>query len=141
MVTWQLCTDIGGADNMINDWDENEFGALDTFEACAHAYHDDATNHGGHTAQDCMQILYDAAFHMDGKGDIVNTIASKLYYEPQEMCQCSEVRTCEERSDKLTKLVLDASAVNSDAFLTPSIPLASLFAGCLHRCTQLQHVQ
>ena len=37
-----------------------------------------------------MQILSDAAFHMDGSGDIVNTIASKLYYMPEEMCQCSE---------------------------------------------------
>mmetsp|Transcript_2142 Transcript_2142/g.3952 ORF Transcript_2142/g.3952 Transcript_2142/m.3952 type:complete len:739 (+) Transcript_2142:58-2274(+) len=86
---WQMCTAIGDANNMIKDWDENEFGALDTFETCAHTYHSDP-NHGGRTAQDCMQILYDAAFNMDGSDDIVNIIASKLYYMPGEMCQCSE---------------------------------------------------
>mmetsp|Transcript_24580 Transcript_24580/g.46191 ORF Transcript_24580/g.46191 Transcript_24580/m.46191 type:complete len:749 (+) Transcript_24580:23-2269(+) len=90
VIDWQWCTNIGGADNMINDWDENDFGSLDTFESCAHAYHADPVNHGGKKASECMQILHDAAFdYDDNEKDIVTEIASKLYDHPQEMCDCS----------------------------------------------------
>ncbi|GMI18123.1 hypothetical protein TrLO_g1545 [Triparma laevis f. longispina] len=92
VIDWQWCTNIGGVDNMVNDWDENDFGSLDTFESCAHAYHADPVNHGGKKASDCMQILQDAAKDVDDtEKDIVTSIASKLYDHPQEMCDCSSI--------------------------------------------------
>jgi len=84
---WQDCTDIGGANNLFEEWDENNFGKLDDFEACAHAYHDDASTHGGHKASDCMQILLDTA-KSDIK-DMPNAIAAELYTNPSGMCDCS----------------------------------------------------
>jgi len=83
---WQTCTDIGDATNLFKAWDENNFGKLDDFEACAHSYHDDS-NHGGHKASDCMQILLDTA--MSDIDDMPNAIAAELYTNPQGMCDCS----------------------------------------------------
>lgn len=93
---WQTCTGIGNANNMITDWDENNFGALDSFETCSHAYADQA-NHGGRTAEQCMQILADAAGSK--ADDVVTDIARQLYWKPGKMCECSatawaEVPTC-----------------------------------------------
>ena len=86
-VKWQRCTNIGSVNNMIVDWDENEFGKLDEFEKCAHEYHDDAENHGGHKALDCMQILLNAA--KSERRDIISNIAAMLYINPSGMCDCS----------------------------------------------------
>jgi hypothetical protein len=83
---WQTCTDIGDAANLITDWNEDNFGALDQFERCSHSYSDDA-NHGGHKAEDCMQILFDAASSKNN--DIITDIASTLYWKPGKMCECS----------------------------------------------------
>jgi len=83
---WQTCTSLGGTNNMIKDWDENEFGALDAFESCSHSYANDA-NHGGKKAEDCMQILLDAATSKET--GIINEIASELYLKPTHMCECS----------------------------------------------------
>ena len=53
------CTDIDQVGMMVVDFDNDHFGALDSFELCAHSYHKDR-DHGGRTAQSCMKILKNA---------------------------------------------------------------------------------
>jgi hypothetical protein len=86
VVEWQTCTGIGDAANLITDWNEDNFGSLDQFERCSHQYTNDA-NHGGHKAEDCMQILFDSANSKNS--DIITDIASELYWKPGKMCGCS----------------------------------------------------
>ena len=86
LVDFSQCSKIDGFSSMFNDWDENNFGALDTFESCAHSYTNDA-NHGGHKAEDCMQILADATV---SETDITQDIAFRLYHDPDGFCTCSQ---------------------------------------------------
>ena len=83
LVDFSQCSKIDGFSSMFNDWDENNFGALDTFESCAHSY----TNDANHKAEDCMQILADATV---SETDITQDIAFRLYHDPDGFCTCSQ---------------------------------------------------
>jgi len=88
LVEFSQCSHIDGFSSMFNDWDENNFGAIDDFEACAHGYTADPQHHGGKKAEDCMQILADAS--AGGDSDVIHSIAHHLYTDPDGFCSCSE---------------------------------------------------
>jgi len=77
---------------MVQDFDENNFGDLDTFEACAHAFADQ-DNHGGHTALSCVQILVNTINEEVRPGEpteAISQLASLLYNEGQTFCDCAK---------------------------------------------------
>lgn len=60
LLDFSKCMDYNKTSMMMTNFDTNNFGDLDTFEACAHSFRDNS-NHGGHTALGCLQILVHAA--------------------------------------------------------------------------------
>jgi hypothetical protein len=79
-------------------FDQNNFGDLDTFEACAHGYLA-IDNHDGRTALQCLAILANA---MNGAAaqiiqvydsvlmDSISALAKLLYENGQFFCDCAE---------------------------------------------------
>jgi hypothetical protein len=94
VLTFSKCTSFDQVALMVTEFDENNFGALDTFEACAHSFHSEPA-HGGKTAMFCMNILSDAiAFPSDGRKDgtptqAISTLASLLYHNAESFCECA----------------------------------------------------
>jgi len=90
------CTDFDEVAMMVTDFDTNNFGTLDTFEACAHSYNNDP-GHGGKTAMFCMNILYEAinADISDDDEDptspkeAISALAGLVYNNAQEFCECA----------------------------------------------------
>jgi hypothetical protein len=94
VLTFSNCTKFDQVAMMVTDFDENNFGALDTFEACAHSFQNDA-GHGGKTAMFCMKILADAMIkpeseHKDGvPTEAIATLATLLYHNAENFCECA----------------------------------------------------
>ena len=95
VLDFSQCTDIDQVKMMVVDFDNNNFGALDSFETCAHSYNNDK-DHGGRTAMSCMQILKNAidAPTGDKNGEGVPTasiaaLAKNLYEDAESFCDCS----------------------------------------------------
>jgi hypothetical protein len=77
---------------LMTDFDQNNFGALDTFEACAHSFQDNQ-DHGGHTANGCMVILKNAMTPDTADGKPTETIAelaTMLYNDGASFCDCAK---------------------------------------------------
>lgn len=77
---------------LVDDFDENNFGDLDQFEACAHGYADEK-DHGGRTALSCLNILVRAIDEEVRPGEptaAISQIASLLYNEGGVFCDCSK---------------------------------------------------
>ena len=90
------CTDFDTIGVMVTDFDQNNFGDLDLFEACAHGFAD-KTDHGGKTALECLQILVDAKNgnmqdESSGKvnADTVSALARFVYDDGESFCDCSK---------------------------------------------------
>eukprot|EP00986_Skeletonema_menzelii_P004360 scaffold1472_cov157-Skeletonema_menzelii.AAC.4 len=92
------CVDIGKMITMLTEFDNENFGKLDIFEACAKTFANDKM-HGGKHAMDCMRILHDIARDDVGKdnngGSLPESVAiavaemgHELYYNGQDFCDC-----------------------------------------------------
>ena len=93
VMTFSKCSNFDQVGMMITDFDENNFGALDTFEACAHSYNNEHL-HGGKTALGCMQILTNAITNpvpedSDAPADAISALAGLLYRNAEEFCECA----------------------------------------------------
>lgn len=92
LMDFSTCMNFDQTTLMITDFDTNNFGALDTFEACAHAY-SEKSDHGGHTALSCLQILVNAInveVHPDEPTAAIAQIASMLYNNGEHFCDCAK---------------------------------------------------
>lgn len=92
------CADMGKMVTMLTEFDNENFGKLDVFEACAKTFATDQM-HGGKQAMDCMRILHDIAGDDVGKdnggGSLPENVAIavaemgyQLYYNGQGFCDC-----------------------------------------------------
>jgi len=94
-VLWfSQCSDVDSIAEMITEFDQNNFGQLDTFESCAHSYANDP-NHGGHTALACMQVLYNTMTNPitdnnNAPKDAIQALARHLYEEGENFCDCAK---------------------------------------------------
>lgn len=95
LLDFSKCTNFDQLAVMMIDFDQNNFGDLDTFEACAHQYRD-REDHGGRTAQGCMKILKNAMNGVtqvkkmdDTMADAISTLASMLYHNAENFCDCA----------------------------------------------------
>lgn len=93
LMDFSKCTDLGEIDIMVTEYDQNNFGQLDTFEACSHSFQDEE-NHGGHTALGCMRILYDSMTNPsvkdnpDAPKEAISALAKNLYEDGESFCDC-----------------------------------------------------
>mmetsp|Transcript_1378 Transcript_1378/g.2461 ORF Transcript_1378/g.2461 Transcript_1378/m.2461 type:complete len:948 (+) Transcript_1378:52-2895(+) len=109
LVTFAECADVDQMLAMVTDFDNDNFGALDLFEECAHIYNTEPM-HGGKNALDCMKILYNIIIEDDEEGGetkknigkdskggelpekiamAVSTLAEHLYHDAESFCECS----------------------------------------------------
>jgi len=93
------CSNFDEVGMMMTDFDENNFGALDTFEACAHSYTKENL-HGGRTALGCMQILANAmkdpaSEDSDAPKDAIASLAELLYHNAEDFCECASKSSAE----------------------------------------------
>lgn len=95
IMDFSSCADLDSVSLLITDFDQNNFGQLDSFETCAHSYRDE-DNHGGRTALSCMQILRNAKTNptVDDKKDApkeaISALAANLYDHGDTFCDCSK---------------------------------------------------
>ena len=88
------CSSVDSVSAMITDYDENNFGALDSFEACAHSFKNDVM-HGGKKAIDCMRILYNSQSSPGVSEDTVapvddiKSLSKNLYNNAESFCTCA----------------------------------------------------
>jgi len=89
VLKYSTCSEIDQTQAILNEWDENNFGPLDEFEACSHSYQNDYA-HGGKKALDCMRILESIANNEseDSREDIW-TLANQLYHSAESFCECT----------------------------------------------------
>lgn len=93
IMDFSKCSDLDEVGILITDFDQNNFGMLDSFETCAHSFRDD-DNHGGHTALGCMQILKNAVTNpiVDNKNapvEAISALARNLYDHGESFCECT----------------------------------------------------
>lgn len=95
IMDYASCVNLDSVSLLITDFDQNNFGQLDSFETCAHSYRDE-DNHGGRTALSCMQILKNAMTNptVDDKKDApkeaISALAANLYDHAGTFCDCSK---------------------------------------------------
>ena len=97
LIDFSRCMHNSQEQFMVADFDENNFGDLDIFEACAHGFRD-RENHGGHKALDCMQILVNAINEESRPNeptDAISQLASLLYNEGSTFCDCAKTASDE----------------------------------------------
>jgi hypothetical protein len=94
VLAFSKCTNFDQVGMMVTDFDENNFGALDTFEACSHSFQNDP-GHGGKTAMFCMKILADAIDNPDPDPDssapkqAISSLANLIYHNAERFCECA----------------------------------------------------
>jgi len=95
IMDYSLCTNMDSVSLLITDFDQNNFGQLDSFETCAHSYKDEE-NHGGRTALSCMQILKNAMTNpttddkKNAPKEAISALAANLYNHAGTFCDCSK---------------------------------------------------
>jgi hypothetical protein len=94
IMDYSSCTNLDSVSLLITEFDQNNFGQLDSFEACAHSFSDEK-NHGGRTALSCMKILKNAMTNptVDNKKapkDAIASLARNLYEHAGTFCDCSK---------------------------------------------------
>mmetsp|Transcript_17855 Transcript_17855/g.35650 ORF Transcript_17855/g.35650 Transcript_17855/m.35650 type:complete len:894 (+) Transcript_17855:145-2826(+) len=87
LLKWSVCGGVGSVSSLLTDWDENDFGGIDSFEACAHEYNL-APKSSNRTALECTQILVDTIASPD-EMDVVESITGKLYADAPALCDCT----------------------------------------------------
>eukprot|EP00592_Proboscia_alata_P007472 CAMPEP_0194360080 /NCGR_PEP_ID=MMETSP0174-20130528/7384_1 /TAXON_ID=216777 /ORGANISM="Proboscia alata, Strain PI-D3" /LENGTH=869 /DNA_ID=CAMNT_0039131365 /DNA_START=117 /DNA_END=2726 /DNA_ORIENTATION=+ len=96
VVEFSACSNVNSIDSIISEWNNDNFGGLDTFEACAHSYAN-SRSHGGNSAMDCMKKLVNIIDDenpyqlSETSNDAVKELATKLYHEPEYICDCTEI--------------------------------------------------
>jgi hypothetical protein len=92
LLEYSKCLDFDKTPLMMTDFDSNNFGHLDTFESCAHAFAATA-DHGGRSALGCMKILV-GAIHEDAKDGeptaLISQLAKLLYEDGLRFCDCAK---------------------------------------------------
>jgi hypothetical protein len=94
IMDFSKCSDLDEVGILISDFDQNNFGQLDSFETCAHSFRDDP-NHGGHTALGCMKILKSAITNPIIEGnkeapkEAISALAKSLYDHAESFCECT----------------------------------------------------
>lgn len=99
VMTFASCSNFDEVGMMMTDFDENNFGALDTFEACAHSYTKESL-HGGRTALGCMQILANAMqdpgdTDSNAPRDAIQALAELVYHNAEDFCECASKASSE----------------------------------------------
>lgn len=92
LLNFSQCMDYDKNPIMMTKFDSNNFGDLDTFEACAHAFRN-KTDRGGHTALGCLQILVDAIDEKEKDGEpteVISQLANLLYRNGESFCDCAK---------------------------------------------------
>jgi len=87
LIEWASCAEVGSVSSLLTDWDENNFGGIDSFEACAHEYNSDPKK-SNRTALECTQILVDI-MASPTEMDVVESITAKLYTDAPALCDCT----------------------------------------------------
>jgi len=94
ILAFSNCTDMGQIGMMITDFDEDNFGAIDSFEECAHAYNN---NNNRRSALGCLKVLYNAIDNPtsptdrpDAPADAISSVARSLYHNAEAFCDCSK---------------------------------------------------
>lgn len=89
LAKYSTCTNVDQTLAIFKDWDENRFGRLDEFEACAHSFAKD----GKGKALECMNILAsivrDPISEDEKDNSMIATIANMLYTDPEGVCDCT----------------------------------------------------
>jgi len=91
LAKYTTCTNVDQTLAIIKHWDEDRFGRLDEFEACAHSFAKD----GKGKALDCMNILASIVRDPEPQNEdeldngAVETIANMLYTDPEGICDCT----------------------------------------------------
>lgn len=94
VMKFSQCSEVDTIKAMVTDFDENNFGKLDAFEACAHSYAND-NMHGGRKALDCMRILSDtikapeSEANPDAPTEAIAALANHLYSNAETFCACA----------------------------------------------------
>lgn len=96
VITFSECAKMDQIGVMVSEFDQSNFGQLDQFEACAHAYNDE-DNHGGHTALGCMGVLYNAIKNptaadntKDPPKEAISALAYDIYTKGETFCNCAK---------------------------------------------------
>jgi hypothetical protein len=95
VMDFSRCSEIDQMVELITEFDQENFGMLDSFETCAHSFADE-DNHGGRTALGCMQILYNAMTHPtvadkpDAPKEAISALARHIYNEGETFCDCAK---------------------------------------------------
>ena len=96
VMAFGACSDIDQVSMMVTDFDENNFGDIDKFEACAHSFASKSKSRK--TALDCMQILVDAKNgdmadedkESELPKDAIAALAKLLYEDAENFCDCAK---------------------------------------------------
>lgn len=90
------CAKMDDIGVMVIDFDQSNFGQLDQFETCAHEY-TQQSNHGGHTALGCMQVLFNAMTNpvapendKNPPLEAISALAKDLYQNAEKFCDCAK---------------------------------------------------
>lgn len=95
VINFSKCVNYEQVAMMVTDFNQNNFGDLDKFEACAHSF--TTADHGGHTALGCLQILVNAmngassVENKDSPAEAIKSLALSLYKDAATFCDCAKV--------------------------------------------------
>lgn len=94
VMTFSKCTDFDSVSMMVTVFEQKNFGDLDEFQSCAHAFHN---KEDGWTALECLQLLVDAkdgkrADEQSGEVDkeVVSHLAKVIYESGESFCDCAK---------------------------------------------------
>jgi len=94
VISFSQCTEFDQVAMMVTEFDNNNFGQLDTFETCAHSFKNEPY-HGGRSALECMRILKSAITNpvvddnSDAPLDAIAALANFLYNDAHSFCDCA----------------------------------------------------
>jgi hypothetical protein len=95
IMNYSSCANLDSVSLLITEFDQNNFGQLDSFETCAHSFKDEE-NHGGRTALSCMQILKNTITNpivvdkKDAPKEAISALAKNLYDNAGDFCDCTK---------------------------------------------------
>jgi hypothetical protein len=96
VMTFANCSAIDQVSMIVTNYDENNFGDLDRFEACAHEFGSQSKKTGKRTALECLQILVNATQAENGQNasgapvKAIAALARLLYHDAENFCDCAK---------------------------------------------------